>query len=73
MIENLSVMAAASGLLAHLAKDMPLLSTLIVTSAFILTLIGLNHHYTLRLRNATSGNYDRLSKAEQTLQELQQE
>lgn len=73
MLENLSTVAAASSLLVHLSKDMPLVSTLVVAIAFIITLIGLNHHYTQRLRSATSSNYDRLSRAEQTLQELQQE
>ncbi|VDM17907.1 unnamed protein product [Hydatigera taeniaeformis] len=71
--KNLSTVAAASSLLVHLSKDMPLVSTLVVAIAFIITLIGLNHHYTQRLRSATSSNYDRLSRAEQTLQELQQE
>ncbi|VDK38700.1 unnamed protein product [Taenia asiatica] len=71
--KNLSTVAAASSLLVHLSKDMPLISTLVVAIAFIITLIGLNHHYTQRLRSATSSNYDRLYRAEQTLQELQQE
>ncbi|CDS35874.1 stromal interaction molecule 1 [Echinococcus multilocularis] len=71
--KNLSTVAAASSLLVHLSKDMPLFSTLVVAIAFIITLIGLNRHYTQRLRSATFGNYDRLSRAEQTLQELQQE
>lgn len=73
MLENLSTVAAAGSLLVHLTRDMPLVSTLVVASAFIFSLAVLNHHYTLRLRRATSGNLDRLSKAEQTLQELHQE
>ncbi|KAM7540478.1 hypothetical protein Aperf_G00000044486 [Anoplocephala perfoliata] len=71
--KNLSTVAAAGSLLAHLTRDMPFVSALVVASAFILSLVLLNHHYTLRLRNATTGNYDRLSRAEQTLQELHQE
>lgn len=73
MLENLSTVAAAGSFLAHLTRDMPFVSALVVASAFILSLVVLNHHYTLRLRNATTGNYDRLSRAEQTLQELHQE
>nr|CDS31845.1 stromal interaction molecule 1 [Hymenolepis microstoma] len=71
--KNSSTVAAAGSLLVHLTRDMPFVSTLVVASAFIFSLAVLNHHYTLRLRYVTSGNLDRLSKAEQTLHELHQE
>uniref|UniRef100_A0A5K3EWI0 SOAR domain-containing protein n=1 Tax=Mesocestoides corti TaxID=53468 RepID=A0A5K3EWI0_MESCO len=73
MLENFSSATVASSLVAHLAKDMPLLTTLALAGAFFVAFFGLNYHYSRRLRTAASGNYDRLFKAEQTLQELQHE
>uniref|UniRef100_A0A5K3EYD4 SOAR domain-containing protein n=1 Tax=Mesocestoides corti TaxID=53468 RepID=A0A5K3EYD4_MESCO len=71
--KNFSSATVASSLVAHLAKDMPLLTTLALAGAFFVAFFGLNYHYSRRLRTAASGNYDRLFKAEQTLQELQHE
>ncbi len=69
MTENLSATPLVS-----LLRDLPLvLTALLIASVFVIAFFGLNYHFSRRLRSATSGNYDRLSRAEQTLQELQQE
>ena len=73
MLEKLSTMAAAGSLLMHLTRELSFNSTLVFAGLFIAILFVINHQYLQRLHSATSGNFDRLSKAEQTLQELQHE